>query len=169
MDFSGCDEHVIKKVTSCCYYNTFLVGGKGGVLSGCLQNGTVMCRTAAPNLVNWVEEADVFVALFDPITRQKNQYIIVDGATDQLIYNTFVYGCANMIVNRNSTGTLAINIGSDNIGDNAPQLMMESGAMVVINNMRYNGLSFRHQGGELKIYNRITITIKGEASYDGIR
>ena len=165
VDFRRCDEHVIKKVTTCCYDNTFLLSGKGGVLSGCLQNGTVLCRTAVSNLENWLAEADIFTALFDPITRQRNQYIILDGATDQQIYNTFVYGCANMIINRGAVGTVAINIGSDNIGSSTHQLVMESGSMVVINDMRYNGISFDYQGGELQLHNRITIEKKGEKSY----
>ena len=156
VDFRDCDEHYIKKVSACCYYNTYLLGGRKGVLSGCLQNGTVIYRTAGESLVNW-PAGDIWEQLFDPITRKKTQYIIVDGAVDQLIYNTFIYGCANMIVNRNSTGTLAVNIGSDNIGDEAAQLVMESGSMAAINVMRYNGCSYDYKGGELELYNRITI------------
>ncbi len=165
VDFRDCDEHFIKKVVTCCYYNTFLLGGKGGVLSGCLQNGTVLCRTAAPRLENWLAEGDIYKSLFNPITRLYNQYIIVDGATDQLIYNTFIYGCANMIINRNSEGTLSINIGSDNIGDTAHQLVMEDGSFVVINDMRHNGVSFDYQDGDFALHNRITINLKGEKTY----
>ncbi len=165
VDFRGCDEHFIKKVTTCCYYNTFAVGGKGGIVAGCLQNGTVIYRTSASGLVNWpTSEGEIWAQLFDPITRLENQYIIVEGATDQLIYNTFIYGCANMIVNRDSTGTLAVNIGSDNIGSNAAQILMESGSMVVINSMRYNGRSFDYIDGELELYNRITINDKNEVT-----
>ena len=166
VDFRNCDEHFIKKVTTCCYYNTFIVGGKGGVLSGCLQNGTVIYRTSGNGLQNWpTVEGQIWAELFDPITRQSNLYIIVDGATDQLIYNTFIYGCANMVVNRNSEGTLAVNIGSDNIGSNAAQLVMESGSMVVINSMRYNGTSIEYVEGDFEVYNRITINKKGELTY----
>jgi len=164
VDFRGCDEHFIKKVTTCCYYNTFLLGGKGGVLTGCLQNGTVISRTKVPRLENWMSENDAFNSLF-VITRQETDYILLDGAKDQLIYNTFIYGCANMIINRNSEGTVVINIGSDNIGENMHQLIMESGSMTVINSMRYNGNSFEHKNGDLQIHNRITIGTKDEISY----
>jgi hypothetical protein len=166
VDFRNCDEHFIKKVTTCCYYNTFILGGKGGILSGCLQNGTVLYRTSGNGLQNWpTVEGQIWAELFDPITRLYNQYIIVDGATDQLIYNTFIYGCANMIVNRNSEGTLAVNIGSDNIGKEAAQLVMESGSFVVVNSMRYNGSSLEYQEGDFEVYNRITINKKGELTY----
>lgn len=163
VDFRGCDEHFVKKVTTCCYYNTFRLGGKNGILTGCLQNGTVIYRTSGNGLQNWpTAEGQIWAELFDPITRLKNQYIIVDGATNQLIYNTFIYGCANMIVNRNSEGTLAVNIGSDNIGKNAGQILSESGSMVVINSMRYNGHSYDHNGGSMTLYNRLTINNKDE-------
>jgi hypothetical protein len=88
----------------------------------------------------------------------------LEGATDQQIYNTFVYGCANMIVCNDSTA-LVVNIGSDNIGDSTYKMIMNSGKMVVINSMRWNGKSYQHNGGVLEMYNRITINIKDEATY----
>jgi hypothetical protein len=70
-----------------------------------------------------------------------------------------------MIVNRNSEGTLAVNIGSDNIGKEAAQLVMESGSFVVVNSMRYNGSSLEYKEGDFEVYNRITINKKGELTY----
>lgn len=161
VDFRNCDDHLIKKVTTCCYYNTFLVGGKGGMISGCLQNGTVIYRTSVSGLADWpTDESQIWDQLFDPITRKDHLYIIVDGATDQQISNTFIYGCASMLVNRHSENTLAVNIGSDNIGSD--QLVMESGSMTVINAMRYNGSSCNYQSGQLSLYNRITIGNRNE-------
>jgi len=106
----------------------------------------------------------VFRVLFDPITRRKNQYIVLDGAENEQIYNTFVYGCANFLVCEDSAA-LAVNIGSDNIGDHEPQIVMNSGEMTVINAMRYNGVSVRHDGGMLALYNRLTIWDKTEPVY----
>ncbi|MBQ7319103.1 MAG: hypothetical protein IJW97_02835 [Clostridia bacterium] len=160
VDFRNCDEHFIKKVTTCCYYNTFRLGGKGGILSGCLQNGTVLCRTGAPNLQNWLTEGSVFADLFDPITRKMNLYIWVDGAENQLVYNTFAYGCCDMVKNDNSTNTRLINIGSDNIG--GIQVTVNSGSLVQINSMRWNGKSYAHNGGSIEFYNRLTINNKTE-------
>ena len=163
IDFRDCDKHFIKKVTACCYYNTYLLGGKNGVLTGCLQNGTVIYRTAAEGLVNWpTVEGEIWAQLFDPITRESCRYIIVDGAVGQTVRNTFVYGCAAMITNRNSTDTFVVNIGSDNIGSHAPQIAMESGSMTVINAMRYNGYSYEYGEGRLALHNRISILEFGE-------
>lgn len=164
IDFSGCDEHFIKKVTTCCYYNTFLLGGKNGMLNGCLQNGTVLARTSASHLQNWLSEGNVFTDLFDPITRPHTEYIILEGAEDQQVYNTFAYGVANMIVCRNSTALVA-NIGSDNLGSGMYQIVMNGGKLVTINSMRWNGKSYLHNSGTLEMYNRLTINIKDEATY----
>ncbi len=162
VDFRGCDGHFIKKVSTCCYYNSYLLGGEGGMLNGCLQNGTVIYRTDLNTgfLHNWpTNEAQIWNELFNPITRAYNQFIIAEGAKNQQIYNTFIYGCANMLVCKDST-VLAVNIGSDNIG--AAQLVAESGEMTVINAMRYNGTSYKHSGGILRLYNRLTINDKTE-------
>jgi len=164
VDFRGCDEHFIQKVTTCCYYNTFILGGKNGMLNGCLQNGTVLCRTGAPNLQSWLAEGNVFTDLFDPITRPHTEYIILEGAEDQQIYNTFAYGVANMIVCRNSTALVA-NIGSDNLGTGMYQIVMNGGKLVTVNSMRWNGKSYLHNSGTLEMYNRLTINIKNEETY----
>ncbi len=164
VDFRDCDAHFIKKVTTCCYYNAFRLGGKGGSLSGCLQNGTVLARCNIPACVNWLSEGNVFTDLFNPILRLTAMYIIVDGAQEQQIYNTFCYGCATLVICNDSTALVA-NIGSDNIGDETAQLVMNSGEMVVVNSMRYNGHSFDHNGGDLELYNRLTINNKTEATY----
>ena len=168
VDFRNCDEHFIQKVTTCCYYNTFILGGKNGMLNGCLQNGTVLARSSANLLQNWLAEGNVFVDLFDPITRPHNEYIILEGAEDQQVYNTFAYGVANMIVCRNSTALVA-NIGSDNLGTGMYQIVVNGGKLVTINSMRWNGKSYLHNSGTLEMYNRLTINIKTEATYKETR
>ncbi len=165
VDFRDCDEHFIKKVTTCCYYNTYLLGGENGMLNGCLQNGTVLARTSANHLQNWLSEGNVFTDLFDPITRPNTKYIVLEGAEDQQIYNTFAYGVANMVVCNDSTGLIA-NIGSDNLGTKKAQIVMNSGELVTINSMRWNGTSYEHNGGALEMYNRLTINIKNEETYN---
>lgn len=162
VDFRNCDGHFIKKVTTCCYYNSYVLGGKDGTLSGCLQNGTVVYRTdvSMPFLVDWpTNEGNIWNELFNPITRISNKYIILDGAENETVFNTFIYGANNMIVCRNSKAVVA-NVGSDNLG--GAQTVCESGDLTVINAMRYNGSSYKHTGGTLKLFNRITINLKTE-------
>lgn len=163
IDFRNCDNHLIKKVVTCCYYNTFLVGGNNGVITGCLQNGTVIGRCGDPGLENWLAETDdIFTRLFDPILREKAQYIIVEKGSNQTIYNTFVYGCNTMITVNGANKLLAVNIGSDNLGSYGSQIDMKSGTATVINAMRYNGRSYKKTTGELGLYNRIAIDYKTE-------
>ena len=157
VDFSECDNHFIKKLITLCYYETMTLGGKGGVVEGCLQNGTVLCRCASKVVKNWLGEGQVFEKLFDPITRLYCTYIRVADGSDEKIYNTFAYGVATFAVNDGATDTLLVNIGSDNIGKNTAQTVVKSGSLAGINLMRYNGHSYDHDGGKLALYNRLTI------------
>lgn len=162
VDFSGCDNHFVKKVTTCCYYNSFRLGGKNGMMNGCLQNGTVIYRTDRSALQNWPDnEAQIWVELFHPITRVDNQYVVLQNADGQQVYNCFIYGCANMIVCNDSEAVVA-NIGSDNIGNGCAQTVCNGGELTVINAMRYNGVSYSKSGGVLRLYNRLTINHKDE-------
>ena len=162
VDFSGCDNHYIHKVMSCCYYNTFRLGGENGVLSGCLQNGTVITRCSDPYLENWLSEADIFTKLFNPILRKTANYIEVAESKNQTVYNTFAYGCKTMITAENATDLLAVNIGCDNIGSDGYQIHLISGTATVLNSMRYNGKSYKKESGTLNLYNRLTINNKTE-------
>ena len=162
IDFRGCDNHLIKKVTACCYYNTFLVGGKNGVITGCLQNGTVISRCGDAGLENWLNESDIFTDLFNSILRKTANYIVVESAQNQVIYNTFAYGCHTMITAREVTNLLAVNVGCDNIGSDGYQIHLQSGTATVVNGMRYNGKSYKKDSGELALYNRLTINNKTE-------
>ncbi len=164
VDFTDCDNHYIHKVMTCCYYNTFRLGGENGILSGCLQNGTVIARCSDPMLENWLSEADLFTDLFNPILRQTANYIEVTESKNQTVYNTFAYGCKTMITAEKVTDLLAVNIGCDNIGSSGYQMHLKSGTATVLNSMRYNGKSYKKDEGTLKLYNRLTINNKTEAN-----
>jgi len=174
VDFRDCDNHFIKKVSTCCYYNTFLLGGKNGMLSGCLQNGTVVVRCAIPGRENWIQETqdELHGILFAGILGKYAEYIVLSGAENQTIYNTFAYGPKTLITCNDDSTALVANVGCDNVGgyglygsSKSPMIVMNSGEMTIVNMMRWNGTSFAHNGGTLKMYNRITIGIKNEETY----
>ena len=96
--------------------------------------------------------------------REHCEFIIVENATDQLIYQVFIYASKSLLVNRNSKNTLAVCIGADNVGRNSAMLVMDGGAMAVINAIRYNGYSYEHIGGTLKLYNRVTYDVLDEVT-----
>ena len=175
VDFRGCDDHFIKKVSTCCYYNTFLLGGKNGMLSGCLQNGTVLVRCSIPGRENWIQETqdELHGILFAEILGKYGKYIILSGAENETIYNTFAYGAATLITCNDNSTALVANIGCDNVGgyglygsSKSPMIVVNSGKLTVINMMRWNGTSYQHNGGTLEMYNRITINIKDETTYN---
>ncbi len=157
VDFRNCDNHYLKGNYTCCYFNTYIVGGKNGIITGCLHNPTMIGRMNVEGLVDWLEASKSYALLTNPITRRYTQHIIVDGATNQLVHNSFGFGCKNLLVNKNSENTLAVNIGSDNLNALSAQLVNDNSSMVVINTMRFNGHSYDNINGDLKLYNRITV------------
>ena len=63
----------------------------------------------------------------------------------------------------NSENTLAVNIGADNIGDRAPQLLLEGGSVVAINVLRFNGVSCEYtEGTSVRLYSRLGINERRE-------
>ncbi len=166
IDMRGCDRHLVSGVVTCCYENSFRLGGEGGLLTRCLQNGTVIERTKVPGLQNWLRSEDLFSVLMDPILRDTCEYIIVDGASNQVIRDVFAYAAQIFVTNLDSTGTVLVNIGADNIGTVAPMVNMDGGSLTGVNLMRYNGYSYELINGELKLYNRIAINEVGEKSVE---
>jgi hypothetical protein len=104
--------------------------------------------------------------LFDKILRREGAYITIDGGEDITISNTFCYGTAKFLYCNSGKNIIGINLGADNIGMKYALVTLNEGDLTVINIMRYNGKSIKQQGGHLKIYNRITINDKTEATYD---
>ena len=162
IDFRGCDNHFIKNVVTYCYYNTFLLGGKNGAIIGCLQNPTALLRTEIPGRVSFVPNATFNSTLVQPIARLQSHLITVEGAENQLIYNTFAYATANLIVNNNSTNTVVINLGADVVGDETAMAVMNGGSMTMFNTMRVYGHSYDLISGKLTMYNRTTIFVGSE-------
>ena len=63
-----------------------------------------------------------------------------------------MFGAHNMLANHSSNNTTVINLSSDYL--KGIQIIMDGGSMTVINAMRWDGKSFLHKKGILRIYNR---------------
>lgn len=162
IDFKNCDNHIIKRFVGSCVSNGMSVGGTGGLVEGCLQNGNTFCRMGvSQQFVTAVPEAQVFQLVFDPILRQQSVYIQVQkGAKEQVIFNSFGYGVKTLI---SSGGEATVfNIGADNIGTFSPMIDLWEGSMHVTNMMRYNGISYDCENAKLELHNRLTIAQKDE-------
>lgn len=173
VDFTGCDRHFIKKVTTCCYFNAFrLADCKDGFVEGCLQNGTVLVRyqkdlykSLFPQAPAMINEHQGFPRLMNPITRKKTTIFRLDNAERQTIMNCFAYGVHTYLDIRNSRDVKLLNTGSDNLNENGPYLYAEGGDITAVNMMRYNGYSVENvqeNPAHLKLYNRLSINEKNE-------
>ncbi len=161
IDFTGCDNHFIKKLVGCCYNNMIKAGGKGGVIEGCLQNGTAISRSNVPDAAGWISEGDLFTILFDPITRPNCVYLILDGAEKETVYNTFCYGCNTFVRTSDSKEVFLFNMGADNIG--GVYMDFKKSDVTAVNMMRYNGKSYQTDSAStLQLINRLTIGDKNE-------
>ena len=166
VDFRGCDGHFIKKLVGVCYSNTMAVGGKNGMVEGCLQNANIAFRNDF-QIAGWpIGEEQLFNTLINPITRKMSEILRAEGAEEQLVLNTFAYGAKNFLVSRDS-GISLVNVGADNLLENSPMLRTAGGSVLAVNMMRWNGYSFQNDGAALRFYNRLTIEQKYEPTLDG--
>lgn len=165
IDFADCDFHLIKKVTSFCFINDIRVGGEGGTVTGFLHNCTVCDRIGFTP-----ESGELGGTMINPSYSNRNEVgrdydtvIMVIDAYNQRIWNAFAYGVAHFIYAENSEGTLAVNIGTDNIGSKTAQMVVSGGDFTAINVLRYNGHSYDVvDGGRITLYSRLTIGDKTE-------
>lgn len=163
VDFKECDNHFIKGVYSCCWMNTFRLGGANGVIRDCLHNGNMVTRTNAQGLPeNWPEENVLTSLISDQLLRPTAQYILLDGADGELVCGVSACSIRDLLINRNSSNTLVVNVCSDKMGTDGVQFTQEGGSMTVINAMRHVGTSYSCTSGTLRLFNRIAINITDE-------
>ncbi len=168
IDFTDCDEHVIKKVVTLCYDYTYVVGGKNGFLAGCLQNPTVISRAGTIGRENWAYgEVEFLNKLTEPGLRVTSHLITVRGAENQTVYNMFAYATGYMVTNEDSVNTKVVNIGSDKMGKF--QITMEGGSLTAVNAMRYGGKSYRLKSGDMTLYNRIALWEGSEDTFHEVK
>ena len=162
IDFAGCDDHFIKKLTSYCIINDVRAGGKNGVINGFLHNGTVRVRigyAARPMCEGTgTDQNDT-----NYYGRQHCTTFILDRSEGERIWNCFSYGVRHMIEATEGKDTLVVNLGSDNLLERHAQTVTFGGDLTAINILRYNGHSFDLLGdGKLRLYTRLAIWDKGE-------
>lgn len=137
VDFSTCDNHYIRGVNTTCYYNTYYLGGTGGTISACLQNPTVLARTAAPVSDTFgLTTNGMFGHLLYKTMKMYSHYIIMENATDEVVYNNFTYGVMTMLTNIDSVNTNVVNLGTDYPGASSAEIVMDGGSMSVVNILR---------------------------------
>lgn len=156
IDFRGCDNHFIQNVNTCCYFNAYRLGGKNGILNGCLQNGVVQVRVSTPYCMDPISNDNVGINMITAILKANSEFIIVDNAENQTVYNTFAYGTKTFLVNQNSKNSLVNASGADAFSYEGVLIEMNGGSMTGIGLMRLGGKSYKYNGGSMKLYNRIS-------------
>lgn len=90
-------------------------------------------------------------------------YLILRGAKNQTVYNTFAYGVGSLLRAEDCKGIFLCNLGADNIAH--PQMIYQNSEVHGVNIMRYNGSSYEIEGGRVSLYNRLTILDKHEENF----
>ncbi len=148
VDFTNCDRHYIMALAACCYQNTIKVGGKDGIVRNCFQNPGMYYVSATP----YVVLPNGFHSNYEPLSRNHSDYLYLENASGELVCNIAMFGAHNALVNRESSHTTVINLATDYLC--GIQTIMDGGSLTVINAMRWDGKSFQHIKGLLRIYNR---------------
>ncbi|MGN1080971.1 MAG: glycosyl hydrolase family 28-related protein, partial [Acutalibacteraceae bacterium] len=154
IDFRTCDYHYIKRCFFGSLKTAIMVGGRDGIVDGCLNNGTTTSRInlaayqeidsenfGDADTVRWAKEGvytgsssqdDLFYYVFG-ITRKNLMFIYVtdDGTTDgttQTISNCFSFGAYRLIHIADSvSNTNTVSVKAVNVGSDG---MNDSGARV---------------------------------------
>ncbi len=163
VDFTGCDRHLVKNLFSCCYRNALKLGGDGGVVSNCVQNPAMPFISSTPYVI--LTEGKAY-SDYGVLARSSTDYLILENASNELIYNIAMVCPHNMLTNIDSKGTTVINLSSDYM--EGVQMTMNGGSMTVVNAMRWGGISFLHEKGFLKLYNRFEHCFQSELDGDAI-
>lgn len=161
IDFSGCDNHYIRRAVTCCLNNAITVGGKNGTVENCLQNATVLSRMGSTGHYSAFNEGNLFTHVFNAVTRPGTTYIrMAANADGERVMNTFAYG-VHTLVESAGKNTGLCNLGADNLG--GVMLNVTGGSLNGVNLMRWNGSSYEAaSGATVHLYNRLTINNKTE-------
>ncbi len=185
IDFSGCDDHLIKQTFGCVYSTFAIVGGKGGVMESCLNNphfinrqnyaGMNYLNTKYASVSRWKEYSSVseagvggsngFTELRDAVLREYCTMITVKDAENQAINNVFMYAPYRLIMVENSTATL-INTSADFVGFGSVYNIVDNSKVAIVNALRSAGDSIVcDETVTVDLYNRINTEIYFEGDF----
>ena len=185
IDFSDCDDHLIKQ-TFGCTYNTFAkVGGKNGVVESCLCNPHFVnrqiyaekgyCNPEYADVNSWLNcsnqnEAGMggsagFALIRDEILRDYCTMIEVVNATEESIHNVFMYAPYELIKTTNSSASI-INTSADFVGMGSVYSITNNSKVSIVNALRSAGDSIIcDETVTVDFYNRINTVIPYEGNF----
>ncbi len=138
VDFGQCNDYFIQKLITGTWDTGMRLGGKGGHVEGCLQNGTTVCRNGLDAAHKPFGEHELFEKFFGH-TKANLFYIVIVNAEDLTLHNTFAFGALTHFKMDQSKNILAINFGSDGMGTGAMQLRANASSGVFFNALQSGG------------------------------
>lgn len=180
IDFTGCDNHLIREAFGCALYTYARVGGANGVVERVMNTfhmigrnplGTLgyldatRCSVATWKSLN-AYDSKTISTLRDSLMRTHYTVIDVISAEDEQVSNVFMFTPACIVHTENSTATL-LNISSDAHG-RKPMFDITNGSDVVaVNVLRSAGNSLGvDDSSDFKLYNRVAISDWYEPNFD---
>ena len=184
IDFSGCDDHLIKQTFGCVYSKFAIVGGRGGVMESCLNNphfinrqnyaGLGYCNESYVDPRAWeglcsVSEAGTtgvgFSLLRDDVLRRYCIMVHVVDAIDQSINNIFMYAPYELVRVSASSATV-INTSADFVGFGSLYRVEKGSRVDIVNVLRSAGDSLVcDKTSTVDLYNRINTEIYFEGNF----
>ena len=187
IDFTGCDQHLIKQTFGCVYHTFAKVGGCGGVVESCLNNphfinrqnfagqgycNEALCDPSAWNGLCAVSESGTqgigFSLLRDNLLRNYCTMIEIVDATEQTVNNVFMYAPYRLISVIRSEAKL-LNTSADFVGFGSVYHVCDGSCVTVVNALRSAGDSIEcDESSALDVYNRINTEIYFEGNYHSL-
>lgn len=183
IDFSDCDDHLIREAFGCTF-NTFArVGGKGGVVDRVMNTFHMIDRNPLVdmgytvgqrcNVPAWTAvhdyEPEAISTLRDDLLRTHYNVIEIVGAENEQVSNVFMFTPSRIVYTERASATL-LNISSDAHGLNPMFEITDGSDVVAVNALRSGGRSLRVDGNStFKLFNRIAISDWYEPGFDSTR
>lgn len=186
IDFTDCDNHLIKQTFGCCY-NTFArVGGKNGVVTCCLNNPHFVNRQSFAKLGYLDKEysnlerqqayshgqnegtsaESGFATLRDLVLRKYCTMVEVVDAENQIISNIFMYAPYELVCVDNSSAFI-YNTSADFVGFGSVYNVKNESVAIGVNALRSVGDSlFCDESSYFALYNRVNTEIYYEGDFD---
>jgi len=147
-----CDGHYVHRFLGLATHGTIFVGpSTSGWISGVHSNFHYATRNAY-GIAGWLKESGRYWDMINNVEKVYDDFIVVDGASNETVLNSFIYGGHNgFTITGNATANF-YNVGIDNCGGIG--VKHDSGVANVMNFMIYNGT---RSSGSPTIYNLMSI------------
>ena len=170
IDFTGCDNHLVKQTFGCTFNNFIRAGGKDGHIESVLCNQTFTMRQpfyklklfdeAYYNDMNWqthANEGDLqgFSIIRDRVLRSYCDVVYLKDAENEVMNNVFMYG-PHRILRTDNSSVVCYNVTSDWQSFDSMFLVENGSDVVAFNPLRTSGLSHEvDESSSLVLYNRV--------------